>query len=330
MKESATVATRTRVPLLTPDYAAPEQWRGMAAEELDGRADLYALGGVLNEMLTGQTSFHAHNTEGWMYQHLHEEPQPPSSRRPEVANWPGLDELVLRLLAKDREQRPSDANELVALLDALRHISPAPRRVTVREETALPVTEVMEPRDPAPPPHLATPSRQLSETKSKSKSGIRSNRVVWAFAAVVLVLAGFAVKWWNTPPAGPSGDSGSLSGDSSVAEAEQKGEAFYSQNRYSEAIPPFEQACTGGNGVGCNYLGIMYLDGFGVATNGLTAIAYYSRACDLREPTGCLNAGDCYRNGTGVKRNIEKARQFLDKACTMSDEMACGELKELH
>ena len=305
----------------------PSNGRACASEQLDGRTDLYALGGVLYEMLTGQTVFRALNTEGWMHRHLQAEPQPPSRLRPELANWPGLDALVLRLLAKDRDQRPADAAELVALLDGLRYQAPGARRVTVREEVPHPVTLVMEPKESVPPPRPQTPSRRVPEQENEKKSGIRSNWVVWAFAAVVLVLAGFAVKWWNTPPAGPSGNSGNSSGDSALPEAEQKGEAFYGQNRYSEAIPPFEQACDGGNGRACNYLGVFYLDGFGVAKNSITAVAYYGKACDEGEPTGCLNAGNSYRNGTGVKKNFAKARQFFDKACNMSDATACAELK---
>jgi len=136
MKESATAISRTRGLMLTPEYAAPEQWKGMAAEEQDGRLDLYALGGVLHEMLTGQTGFHSHNTEGWMYQHLQAEPQAPSRLRPELVNWTGLDALVLRLLAKDREQRPRDAAELVRILDKVRNGAAEVRRVTEIEEAA--------------------------------------------------------------------------------------------------------------------------------------------------------------------------------------------------
>jgi formylglycine-generating enzyme required for sulfatase activity len=120
MKESSTAVSRTRGLMLTPEYAAPEQWKGMPSGELDGRVDLYALGGVLHEMLTGRTSFASHNTEGWMYQHLQAEPVPPSRLRPELANWPGLDALVLRMLAKDRDQRPANAAEFVRDLNALR------------------------------------------------------------------------------------------------------------------------------------------------------------------------------------------------------------------
>jgi serine/threonine protein kinase len=120
--ESVSRTSLTRGLLLTPNYAAPEQWMEMPAGEMDGRTDLYALGGVLYEMLTGATPFHAHNISGWMKQHLQETPMAPSQVHPDVAKWPELDALVLRLLAKDREQRPRDAGELLSLLDAVRGV----------------------------------------------------------------------------------------------------------------------------------------------------------------------------------------------------------------
>ena len=123
-KESSSVYTRTGGTLLTMAYAAPEQWRGTAAAELDGRTDLYALGGVLFEMLTGQTVFNAENYEGWAYQHQVVTPRPPSSIRPELVQWPGLDALVLRLLAKDREKRPNGVPEFLSLLSSVTYAPP--------------------------------------------------------------------------------------------------------------------------------------------------------------------------------------------------------------
>ena len=171
MKESATVASRTHGLLLTPPYAAPEQWKGMATEELDGRADLYALGGVLYEMLTGKTPFHAHNTEGWMYQHLHEQPQLPSQLRPELANWQGLDALVLRLLAKDREQRPRDVAEMAGLLDAVLHKAYTPHPHFTHPETVIEPPTLL----PELPQPIPTPSRPVISK--------------WTLAAIFIVIA---------------------------------------------------------------------------------------------------------------------------------------------
>ncbi len=116
--------TQTGLLLLTPYYAAPEQWLGMRAAELDGRTDLYALGGVLFEMLTGENVFDAENYQGWTQQHLHAVPRSPSEVRPDLANWRGLDALVLWLLAKDREQRPKDVAQMLEALDAVEYIPP--------------------------------------------------------------------------------------------------------------------------------------------------------------------------------------------------------------
>jgi serine/threonine protein kinase/sugar lactone lactonase YvrE len=111
--------TRTGSALLTMAYAAPEQWTGTRAAELDGRTDLYALGGVLFEMLTGQCVFDAENYHGWAQMHMHTAPTAPSSLRPDLKKWKGLDALVLRLLAKDRNDRPQSVAELLTLLDAV-------------------------------------------------------------------------------------------------------------------------------------------------------------------------------------------------------------------
>ena len=132
-KENSRAYTRTGGSLLTMAYAAPEQWRGTPAAELDGRTDLYALGGVLYEMLTGQTAFEAENYEGWAEQHRNVAPRPPSTLRPDLAEWRGLDALVLRLLAKDAGQRPRDVADLLGQLDAVQWIEPKKRRKTAVE-----------------------------------------------------------------------------------------------------------------------------------------------------------------------------------------------------
>jgi serine/threonine-protein kinase len=131
--ESVTRTSVTRGLMLTPNYAAPEQWEEMPAAEMDGRTDLYALGCVFYEMLTGRTPFHAHNTSGWMKQHLEETPRPPSELRPELADWPGVDGLTMRLLAKNRDDRPQDA-ELLGLLDDLLNSSGQTRPESASEQ----------------------------------------------------------------------------------------------------------------------------------------------------------------------------------------------------
>jgi len=128
--------TQTGRPLLTAEYAAPEQWRGATpSSELDGRTDLYSLGCMFFEMLTGQLPFHSDSYEGWFEQHVYTLPPSPSYIRPELARFAGLDALVLQLLAKDREQRPAnvdaflhDLNCVVAQGSGTRSLSREPTR----------------------------------------------------------------------------------------------------------------------------------------------------------------------------------------------------------
>ncbi len=96
----------------------------MPAAELDNRTDLYALGGVLFEMLTSRTVFQADSYEGWAMHHLNTAPIPPSSLRADLADWKGLDALTTRLLSKDREKRPGDFAEVLRLIDVIQHIAP--------------------------------------------------------------------------------------------------------------------------------------------------------------------------------------------------------------
>jgi serine/threonine protein kinase len=185
-KENSSLYTRTGGTMLTMAYAAPEQWRGVRAADLDGRTDLYALGGVLYEMLTGRTVFNAESYEGWAEEHRNIVPKPPSSLRPELANWQGLDGLVLRLLAKDREQRPGDAAEVVGLLDAIRFVAPGAARVT-EVERVKPLQRV---------PTEVERVTELKPAQTSKRPGGTSRRVAlwsWVTASVVVLAVGFSI-----------------------------------------------------------------------------------------------------------------------------------------
>jgi hypothetical protein len=107
--------TRTQAVLGTAAYLSPEQVCGHPAGP---QADLYSLGCVLFEMLTGTPPFSADTTVGLAYRHVHDDPGPPSARRPGL---PGrLDEITARLLAKNPAGRPPTAAAARAgLLSAL-------------------------------------------------------------------------------------------------------------------------------------------------------------------------------------------------------------------
>jgi serine/threonine-protein kinase len=100
----------------TPAYMAPEQALGWP--NLDGRADLYALGCVAYWLLTGSTVFAAESTVEMLTQHLHTKPDPPSAHT-EIRVPPDLDEIVLRCLAKSPEDRPQSALEFADVLASI-------------------------------------------------------------------------------------------------------------------------------------------------------------------------------------------------------------------
>jgi CheY-like chemotaxis protein/outer membrane murein-binding lipoprotein Lpp len=98
----------------TPAYMAPEQ---ILSDSFDARADLYAAGVVLFECLTGRLPFEASTQVALIAKLMMETPPSPASINPEVS--PALSALVLRLLAKEPDQRPASGTELGRLLSEL-------------------------------------------------------------------------------------------------------------------------------------------------------------------------------------------------------------------
>ena len=99
----------------TPLYMSPEQVR---AGEIDARADQYALGCILYEMLVGEVPFAAATVSKLLFKHLTEAPEPPRKRRPGLAITVSLEALILRLLAKDPAARFPSMHAVEEALEA--------------------------------------------------------------------------------------------------------------------------------------------------------------------------------------------------------------------
>jgi serine/threonine-protein kinase len=115
MGADSSLATVAGVIMGTPAYMAPEMALG---EDVDGRADLYALGCVAYYLLTGQQVFSADTVIKVITQHIQAVPVPPSERS-ELPIPAKLEHLVLACLAKKPEDRPQSARELAHALDSI-------------------------------------------------------------------------------------------------------------------------------------------------------------------------------------------------------------------
>ena len=125
--QGASPLTRSRTTLGTVSFMSPEQARG---EELDGRADLWSLGVVLYEMLTGELPFKGDHDQAVVHAILNREPKPPSKIKEGLP--PGVDGIVLRALAKKAGDRyPTMADfraDLAAVAEGLKPLKARPVR----------------------------------------------------------------------------------------------------------------------------------------------------------------------------------------------------------
>jgi serine/threonine-protein kinase len=100
----------------TPYYISPEQIRGEM--DIDGRADIYGLGATLYHMLTGRVPFMADDPSDVMRKHLREELVPPDHINTSLSA--GISEVVEVMMAKNKENRYSNCEELLEDLEAVR------------------------------------------------------------------------------------------------------------------------------------------------------------------------------------------------------------------
>src|ERR1700749_3915036 len=107
VSDSQATMTQTAQVIGTAQYLSPEQARG---ERVDARSDLYSTGCLLYELLTGRPPFTGDSPVAIAYQHVRENPIPPSRVDPEIPVW--ADSIVLKAMAKDPAERYQSAGEM--------------------------------------------------------------------------------------------------------------------------------------------------------------------------------------------------------------------------
>ncbi|MFE7775524.1 Stk1 family PASTA domain-containing Ser/Thr kinase [Streptomyces sp. NPDC057445] len=113
MGDAGMTMTQTAAVIGTAQYLSPEQAKG---EQVDARSDLYSTGCLLYELLTVRPPFVGDSPVAVAYQHVREEPQPPSVFDPEIT--PEMDAIVLKALVKDPDYRYQSADEMRADIEA--------------------------------------------------------------------------------------------------------------------------------------------------------------------------------------------------------------------
>lgn len=170
LEQDDTYLTQSGKIVGTPAYMAPEQTRG---EKVDARADLWSLGVVLYELLTGRRPFDAPNTFAVLSRIASDHPLAPHLVNRDIPA--GLSELVMRLLEKDLEKRPGSAREVINALTEI-------------EKSALASAQTAEAASPVLP--KAEPGSQTTVTLPADSAGGPHFRFGWAVAAGLLFVLG--------------------------------------------------------------------------------------------------------------------------------------------
>jgi serine/threonine protein kinase len=217
--------TRTGTIMGTPNYMSPEQVRGARA---DARSDLFAVGAVLYETLSGQKAFKSESTHATLYDVLERDPIPLRSLLPLLP--PAVAAVAERALRKDPADRFASANEMRRALEAAR-LSSESMDLDLAEtltgtERAIPFTSggslaptaivdgstALDLRSPSSSPTLAVPEPTLAPTSAVTLPGRlwRGRRATVGLAAAMMTVFALGYWWMLKTPARPSAAQPSL------------------------------------------------------------------------------------------------------------------------
>ncbi|MBN1773780.1 MAG: serine/threonine protein kinase [Deltaproteobacteria bacterium] len=210
----------------TPEFMSPEQAQGL---ELDRRTDIYSLGVIFYEMISGKLPFKVQNPMDFVAHHIKTPPIPIHERVPERNFGPLVWPVIARTLEKNPDRRYQTASEFAAALaplvdgsgmhpvvsfsvappSSVSAVETSPRHPAVRPA---PGAVVPSPRAPAPPPPDAAPAaasvrepRPGAAPATAARPGVSRNLVLALLLVIVLLLAALVVVFVTRSP-GPEPD----------------------------------------------------------------------------------------------------------------------------
>ena len=191
--------TRTGILLGTPGYMSPEQLKN--AKTVDPRSDLWSVGVMFYEMLTGREAFEADTEFGRLTAVLTQDPVPVDRDNPQLAPWR---DFFARALSRDLDHRFQSAEEMATTLLALARGAPVPpsvERAAAKPSEPPAVSQVVPSHVTRPSPQFPTPTATPEPVKVEVRSATptRSGTMVplWLLivTSIIDLIVGFIVGW---------------------------------------------------------------------------------------------------------------------------------------
>jgi serine/threonine protein kinase len=192
LRETA-MHTMTGTVLGTPAYMSYEQASGLRSDELDARSDIYSLGVVVYEMLTGRLPFHSDTPAGYLRKHLMEGPPPFRAVDQSLNVSPAVESVVMKALTKERKQRYSSVLEfaqefsLGAEASSPPAIQPEPQREATKPQTTVTLT---------PKTVVSASVGDTVTVKAVPESVHRSRRKWLVVVSIVFILGVATAGFW--------------------------------------------------------------------------------------------------------------------------------------
>ena len=336
-------------------YMSPEQL--LSPGKVDPRADIWALGVILYEMLSGARPFEGDSFKTVYPTILRGAFQPLSERRGDVP--PQLAKMVADALATDRTMRLASVEGFGARLapfgtDAARTSLARIRGIVARASAAAKAASVTADGTPAP---AGTGGSTATESGRGTGPGVvrsegaalsKPNRWRWP-AAVLGVLAAVALAAVVRHGAPGPGDAGGARTAASAAPvgcaahgtaacesacAAKDPESCYQLAKIldngvvapkdqARAATLYKSACDAGVYAACNNLGALYGSGEGVPQDDSKAVALYKLACEHDHVLACVNLGVMHSEGKGLPKNESAAALLFFGACQSGEPLGC-------